>query len=655
MSHTLRIALLQDPPDQALLQALEAVEVSVMCSTDLGQVAAEAQLLSAVVVPADERAAWRIERLAGDLATADLSVLALVGDGGEVPAGADAVARWPGTSEELLSARVRQMAAETRAARMLSRLEAGLVDIGDIARDLRERTELEGRMDGFVRRTCDLVGATAGALLLFGKTDRELWVVGSTESVGGVPVPVGERAARNLMARLGDAPDALCEEGEGDGLLARALERDSAEGLERTLVRRVDVQSRRAGALVVALPRGGEHARSQVRGALRLLAELVGAALEDSTLWTRLREQTQPVQIAHVAGGLRRRTLQRYREFFESSSDGVVVLDDAARVVYINRAGAMMTGYAEEWLKGQEMEEIVAEEQRGALGDVVRQGLSGVTLRNFDLKLKTTSGDDIVVDVSASLLSADDALLVLTFRDVTEARELEDELVKTKEFLERLIDSAVDAIVAVDSDTDRILLFNSGAEKLFGHAAEDALARLSFSDLFPEEEYEELLGQLHSPQFGGPGRLAQRQIHVRDAVGQHLPVAMTAASIREEERDVALVAILSDLRETLQMEERLALAQEKLEVTERAALIAELAGTTAHELNQPLTSVIGYSELVLRKVAEESPLRRPVEVIMQEAERMAEIVRKIGKITRYETKSYVGATQILDLDRAADE
>lgn len=38
---------------------------------------------------------------------------------------------------------------------------------------------------------------------------------------------------------------------------------------------------------------------------------------------------------------------------------------------------------------------------------------------------------------------------------------------------------------------------------------------------------------------------------------------------------------------------------------------------------------------------------------MRESERMADIVRKIGKITRYETKSYVGAQKILDLDRAA--
>ena len=40
--------------------------------------------------------------------------------------------------------------------------------------------------------------------------------------------------------------------------------------------------------------------------------------------------------------------------------------------------------------------------------------------------------------------------------------------------------------------------------------------------------------------------------------------------------------------------------------------------------------------------------------LIREAEQMAEIVRKIGKITRYETTSYVGHQKIFDLDRAAD-
>jgi signal transduction histidine kinase len=80
-----------------------------------------------------------------------------------------------------------------------------------------------------------------------------------------------------------------------------------------------------------------------------------------------------------------------------------------------------------------------------------------------------------------------------------------------------------------------------------------------------------------------------------------------------------------------------------------------LAGTAAHELNQPLTSVLGYAELLMRKLAQEDFAWAKVEIIHKEAERMKEIVRKIGRITRYETKPYVGEARILDLERASDE
>jgi len=66
-------------------------------------------------------------------------------------------------------------------------------------------------------------------------------------------------------------------------------------------------------------------------------------------------------------------------------------------------------------------------------------------------------------------------------------------------------------------------------------------------------------------------------------------------------------------------------------------LVSELAGAAAHELNQPLTSVLGFSELLFRRTRENEKGREELAAILREAERMAGIVKKIGKITRYET------------------
>jgi hypothetical protein len=60
--------------------------------------------------------------------------------------------------------------------------------------------------------------------------------------------------------------------------------------------------------------------------------------------------------------------------------------------------------------------------------------------------------------------------------------------------------------------------------------------------------------------------------------------------------------------------------------------------------------VMGYSELLLRQLDEASPLYGIVENVYNEAERMATIVSKIGQITNYKTKDYVGESRILDLE-----
>ena len=59
------------------------------------------------------------------------------------------------------------------------------------------------------------------------------------------------------------------------------------------------------------------------------------------------------------------------------------------------------------------------------------------------------------------------------------------------------------------------------------------------------------------------------------------------------------------------------------------------------------------SELLYRRTQESDRGREELAAILREAERMASIVKKIGKITRYETTPYVGKTRIVDLDRAS--
>jgi PAS domain S-box-containing protein len=263
--------------------------------------------------------------------------------------------------------------------------------------------------------------------------------------------------------------------------------------------------------------------------------------------------------------------------------------------------------------------------------------------------VKHKAGHVITISVNFNSVLREEGAVLCSFRDVTQDRAVEGELVKTKDFLQRVIDSSVDAIISADMK-GRILLFNRAAERLYGKAPA-AMIGLDVRAIYPAGVARQIMKLMSA----GGGRVEGLRTEIINIKGEHVPVSLSAALIFESDTPVGSVGIYTDLRERMRMEQRLAQAQEQILAQERQAIVAELAGAAAHELNQPLTSVMGYAELLKRRLEPGTPPMGAAEIIFNEAERMAEIVRKIGKITKYETKSYVGSSKILDLDKASAE
>lgn len=387
----------------------------------------------------------------------------------------------------------------------------------------------------------------------------------------------------------------------------------------------------------------------------RILANATAIALRNARVLQSLRDQTEQVNFARFKAERQMRALTRYANLFTSAADGLVAVDPEGRVLFANPRTYELTGTDEPAMRGAAFHGFVHAEDRSTLQRTWPQVRSGERPAGVDLRIGPSGGPFRIVNCSFSSVAEGEGAVLVSLRDVSDERETARELATTKDFLEKLINASVDCIIASDLDGN-VLLFNKGAERLYGYRAEEVVGRLHASDLYPEGCLAEVMRMLRSPQYGGVGRLETMRFEALDAEGRLVPINLSSAMIYHEDgTPFATVGICTDLREKLRFEERLARAQQKLAVTEKQALIAELAGTAAHELNQPLTSMIGYGELLQRRLNEGTSERHAADVIVQEAERMAEIVRKIGQITRYETKSYVGEQKILDLDKASGD
>ena len=447
----------------------------------------------------------------------------------------------------------------------------------------------------------------------------------------------------------------LIDDVETHPLTARIADVLSSRGVRGIVVFPIQWRGRALGAMTLRkrIP-GVQHVVPRGIDLGKLIASITAAHLRHGAVLESLRDQTHRISRARYEAERRLRGIDSLKEHFEAGADGVVVLDDAGRILFVNRAAERITGFARDGLVGGELGDLVAGDQRAQIADTVARVLAGVNVDAFDLLLSTTSGAPAWVSVSTSTVLAGTGAVILAFRDVTAERALELELRSTKEFLERLIDSTVDAIIASDL-RGSIILFNQGAERLFGYRARDVIGSLPVWDLYEDGGAKQIMRMLRSTSHGGVGRLEQTRREVRIATGEIVPVSMTASTVYEDDREVATVGILTDLRERIRMEQRLLDAQQKLQLSEKQALVAELAGAAAHELNQPLTSIMGYAQLIERQSDKQAAHLRAVGVILSEAERMAGIVKKIGKITKYETTDYVGSARMLDLDRASSD
>jgi len=218
-------------------------------------------------------------------------------------------------------------------------------------------------------------------------------------------------------------------------------------------------------------------------------------------------------------------------------------------------------------------------------------------------------------------------------RDVTRLKGLEKELHETKEFFENVLQSSASAIVAADR-SGKILFMNRAAEDLFGYAMEEVLGEKSVEQVYPPGKARQIMKQLRDETIGGKGKLHSTKITIINANGEEIPVEFTGAIIYEGDKEAATMGIYNDLRERLVVEKKLKEAQVQVAQAEKMASLGQLAAGVAHEINNPLTGILLYVNLVLERLGENDPFREDLEYVLEDTNRCKEIVKNLLAYSR---------------------
>lgn len=566
--------------------------------------------------------------------------------------GADDYVHKPFRTAELV-ARVRGQLRMSEYVERLGRRERDAQTLLELTRTLASSLDMHEILYTVVHRLAELTGVDRCSIV----------IVPPSSSVGHVVASSDDPEISDLTIDLARYPEIREVLGTGHAVVVRdagvhplfeVVRRDQSNlGFASLALVPIQHEGRPSGVLFLRTRERSAFSDSDL-ALVDMVAHATAVALRNARLLQELRDDVEAIGFARVEAERRVQRFRRYADFFESAADGMLVLDPEGSVMFANPRARELTGHEDETIRGLTLRELVTEPELARVDELLEGFAAGVYPRGVDLTVRHRAGGVLTASASFGSVLHEERLVLVTLRDVTQERRTALELSKTKEFLERVIESSVDGIVYADLD-GVVLLYNRAAARMFGWTPDEVVGRMNVRRLYPPGVAEEVMRKIREPETSGPGRLEDHRVDMLSRDGQTIAVVLSAALVYDHGVPVGSVGVFTDVRQRLEMEAQLARTEEELRMRERQAIVAELAGAAAHELNQPLTAVLGYAELVRRQLDPGTPAHAASGIIIGEAERMAEIVRKVGKITRYETKSYVGEARILDLEKASGE
>lgn len=608
-------------------------------------------VLDLVMPPPDGYQVLRILRARAE--TKDLPVVVLTGldSDNEIArafeSGADDFVRKPFRPVELV-ARIRGQLRLRSVMEELERKEKDALVVNELTQALASNLDFRGILFTVVQRIAEVAKVDRVSIVLVREQAEVGYVVAASDDASLRDLPIELAKYPEISHVLSTGETLVVPDANKHALLEIVRHESRARVYSSLAILPILYEGKPMGVLFLRA-KETHFFREHELALSKTVTNAMAIALRNARVLQSLRDQTQQVTVARFEAERRMRGLQRYADFFESAADGIAVLDGDGKLLFANPKAREITGYDEEDLRGRKLGDLFVEEDYSRGRALLDQFAANVYPRGVDVRVTRKDKREIILSLNFSPVLHEEGAVLCNFRDVTAERAVEAELVKTRNFLRDVIDSSVDAIISADMK-GRVLVFNRAAERIYGKTVVEMMGT-DVRDLYPSGVAKEVMRKIRE----GGGRTEGLRTEVLAVNGEHVPVSLSAALLYENDTPVGSVGIFTDLREKVRMEQRLAQAQEQLLSQERQAIVAELAGAAAHELNQPLTSVMAYAELLKRRLDPESPSIGAAEVIYNEAERMAEIVRKIGKITKYETKSYVGRARILDLDKSSRE
>jgi two-component system cell cycle sensor histidine kinase/response regulator CckA len=349
---------------------------------------------------------------------------------------------------------------------------------------------------------------------------------------------------------------------------------------------------------------------------LARIGPAIQAALE------RERAQAEKIRAESALAASER----RFRSLVQNSSDLVTIVAPDGAILYASDSAHRIVGYAPSDLVGTSLLEYLDRDDVEPVRGLLQNSNGKPSVAGpIEFCLRRADGTPVWLEAVGTNLLTDTTIrgIVLNARDVSERKRADRELRESEERYRDLFDNASD-LVCMAAPDGALLYVNKAWQEGTGYGA-DEIDQMQLLDIVHPDSvghYHTVIGRVLAGE-----RLDHVELVFVLKSGGSITVEGNLSCTFKDGQPAVVRGIYRDVTERKRVEEQLRRA-------ERMQAAGKLAGGVAHEVNNMMTGVIGFSEFVLRSLEPDDPRRADVEEVIKAGTRAADVTRQLLAFTR---------------------
>jgi PAS domain S-box-containing protein len=341
----------------------------------------------------------------------------------------------------------------------------------------------------------------------------------------------------------------------------------------------------------------------------------------------------------------REESAEYLRMITDNMTDIIVLLDREGKHQYMSPSYETVLGYTPEEARSRPAIAFVHPEDMRTAQETLMKSLMTLTPGQVEYRYRRADGIYIWLEtVGRPLFNREggSAGAVLCSRDITARKKAEEALILSEEKYRNLLESINEVVYETD-EKGVVTYVSPSIGGLRGYERSDIVGR-HFTDLVYHEDVPRLLG-MYMRILAGPVPLGEYRIVLKS--GELLWVQASSQALFREGRFQGLRGTLTDIHDRKIAEAEHRELQARLIRAEKMEALGTLAGGVAHDLNNVLGGLVGYSELLLREAGENQKLVKYADGILKSGQKAAAIINDLLTLSR----RGVSVSEVVHLNR----